>query len=74
MADHDPILPPREAATYLGFRGAQPTRSLLRLKLDRHPMPGVGTTRYGYRLSTLNRYLESLANPQSRKPRVRQSA
>lgn len=67
----DPILPPLDAARYLGFRGDDPARSLRRLNLERSPMPGTGTTRYGYRRSVLNRYLAELADPHSRRPKVR---
>lgn len=71
----DPILPPDEAAEYLGFRGKHKTRSLRRLNLERAPMPGRGrTTRYGHRLSVLNAYLDALADPQSRKPSLRHVA
>lgn len=62
----DPILPRLEAARYLGFRGKQPTRSLVRLALERTPMPGTGKTRWGYRLSVLNAYLAELARKQGR--------
>lgn len=71
-AIYDPILPQDESAEYLGFRGKYKTRSLRRLNLERAPMPGRGqTTRYGYRLSVLNAYLASLADPNSRKPPLR---
>lgn len=71
MTDYDPILPPSEAALYLGFRGQDPTRSLRRLNLARSPMPGTGTSRFGYRLSVLNAHLAALGDPRSRKPRLR---
>lgn len=67
----DPILPPLDAARYLGFRGEDPARSLRRLNLERSPMPGTGETRFGYRRSVLNQYLASLADTRSRKPKVR---
>ena len=67
----DPILPPIDAARYLGFRGEDPGRSIRRLNLERAPMPGTGETRYGYRRSILNKYLADLANTRSRRPMVR---
>lgn len=62
----DPILPPMDAARYLGFRGDDPTRSLRRLKLKRSPLPGTGSSRHGYRRSVLNQYLTDLENTRSR--------
>lgn len=71
----DPILPPIDAARYLGFRGKDPGRSLRRLNLRRDPMPGTGEdARMGYRRSTLNAYLASLADPQSRAPKLRKAS
>lgn len=68
----DPIYPPLDAARYLGFRGEDPTRSLLRLNLKRDPMPGTGqNVRHGYRRSTLNAYLATLADPKSRTHKLR---
>lgn len=67
----DPILPPMHAARYLGFRGEDPARSLRRLLLKRSPMPGTGTSRYGYRRSVLNKYLADLEDTSSRRPKVR---
>lgn len=68
----DPILPMKDAAIYLGFRGANPQRSLYRLvekgHLQRSPMPGTGAEpRFGIRRSVLNEYLAALANPRARK-------
>jgi hypothetical protein len=70
MADFDPIYPPSKAAEYLGVS----TRTLRRLSVTKHPMPGTGRSRVGYRLSALNEYLARIADPKSRTPRVRQSA
>lgn len=64
---YDPMFAPKKAAEYLGIS----PRSLRRLNIDRHPMPGTGDSRHGYRLSALNTYLASLANARSRRPRVR---
>lgn len=69
MSDFDPIYTPKKAAEYLSIT----TRTLRKLAIDRHPMPGTGS-RFGYRLSALNSYLARIADPQSRAPRVRQSA
>lgn len=65
---YDPILPLRESANYLGFRGKDPVKSLRRLKLERHAMPGTGRERprFGHRLSDLNAYLAQLNDPASR--------
>ena len=74
---YDPVLPLRESAEYVGFRGKDPVKSLRRLNLERTPIPGTGKMRqrFGHRLSVLNSYLESLRNPQSRvHTRTRQSA
>ena len=68
---HDPILPPGDAARYLGFRGKNVQRSIARLGLKRDPMPGIGTTRFGYRLSTLNAYMAAIADPASRVRRAK---
>lgn len=64
----DPLLPLKESAHYLGFRGKDPVKSLRRLNIERHPMPGTGLARprFGHRLSTLNAYLDSLADAHSR--------
>lgn len=67
---HDPIYPPKKAAEYLGCS----TRTLRRLNVERHPMPGTGVSRFGYRLSALNAYLAQLADVRSRKPRTRRMA
>lgn len=65
---YDPILPLKESANYLGFRGKDPVKSLRRLKLERQPMPGTGheRPRFGHRLSALNAYLSKLSEPSSR--------
>lgn len=52
----DPIFPPKKAAEYLG----RATRTLRKLPLQRDPLPGTGLE-WGYRRSTLNRYLFDLA-------------
>jgi hypothetical protein len=67
----DPILPMKDAAEYLGFRGKQPQRSLYRLvdagKITRAQMPGTGAEpRFGVRRSELNRYLKALNDPKAR--------
>lgn len=65
---YDPIFPRKKAAEYLG----RSPKTLDRLKLDRDPLPGTSATpEMGYRLSTLNRYLASLADPRSRTTKVR---
>lgn len=69
---YDPVLPQKEAANYLGFRGADPTRSLRRLRLERTQIPGRGRPRFGYRLSVLNAYLELLQDPRARTPLLRE--
>lgn len=71
----DPILPPKDAAVYLGFRGEDPTRSLRRLRIKRSPLPGTGKKkeRYGYRRSVLNQYLAELEDLRSRRPKARAS-
>lgn len=69
MADFDPIYPPKKAAEYLGVS----TRTLRRLTVARHPMPGTGR-RHGYRLSALNAYLARIADPKARSPRARMTA
>lgn len=56
----DPILRPQQAAAYLDSS----PRTLLRLGLERAPMPGRAGIRWGYRRSTLNKYLEELAQSQ----------
>lgn len=72
LLTYDPTLPQKRAAEYLGVSA----RTLRALNLERTPVPGTGTKRpgFGYKLSTLNAYRESLAAPQSRKPRLRASA
>ena len=64
----DPVLPLKESAQYLGFRGKDPVKSLRRLNLRRDPIPGTGRIRqrFGHRLSVLNAHLESLRDPKSR--------
>ena len=71
MAEWDPVLPPIKAGEYCGCSA----KTLERLSIERHPIPQVGTERqrWGYRLSTLNAYLDALKNPQNRKPLVRAS-
>ena len=69
MAEYDPIYPPKDAAKYLGCS----TRTLRRLSVTRHPMPGTGN-RFGYRLSALNAYLAQLASPSARAPKVRKAS
>lgn len=59
----DPILSPTKAAEYLG----RARRTLNRLKLQRSPMPGTGQG-WGYRRSTLNRYMHDLETSRSRIP------
>lgn len=71
----DPILPMKDAGTYLGFRGKHPERSVYRLNLERAPMPGTGVEpRFGIRRSVLNAYLAALADTKSRTPKVRRTA
>jgi hypothetical protein len=67
----DPTLPQKQAAAYLGCS----TRQLRRLTLERTPIPSTGTKRlaFGYRLSTLNRYRDSLSDPASRSSKVKAS-
>ncbi|MDB4893578.1 MAG: hypothetical protein JWL61_5433 [Gemmatimonadetes bacterium] len=68
MYAYNPIFPRKKAAEYLGRSG----KTLDRLELKRDPMPGTGkTVEMGYRLSTLNAYLASLADPKSRTKKVR---
>lgn len=65
---YDPIFTRKKAAEYLGRSG----KTLDRLNLERHPLPGTSKTpEMGYRLSVLNGYLASLANPRSRTKKVR---
>lgn len=65
---YDPIFPRKKAAEYLGRSG----KTLDRLNLHRDPMPGTSSTpEMGYRLSTLNTFLASLADPKSRTKKVR---
>lgn len=66
---YDPTLPQKRAAEYLGIS----PRTLRDLNLERTPVPGTGTKRpaFGYKLSTLNAYRASLADPRSRKPKLR---
>lgn len=65
---YDPVLPLKESAEYLGFRGKNPVKSLRRLNLERHPIPGTGRIRprFGHKLSVLNACLASIADPKSR--------
>lgn len=67
-ASYDPVLPLRESANYLGFRGKDPVKSLRRLNLERTPIPGTGRQRpkFGHKLSTLNAYRDSLSDPKAR--------
>lgn len=59
----DPILSPKAAAGYLGIA----SRTLRALKLKRDPMPSTrGEGGWGYRRSTLNRYLRQIAAAKSR--------
>lgn len=69
MAEYDPIYPPKKAAEYLG----RSTRTLRRLNIARHPMPGTGVS-FGYRLSALNAYLDQLASPKARAAKVRKAS
>jgi hypothetical protein len=60
---YDPLLSRKRAAEYMG----RSPKTLDRLKLARHPMPGTALVpEMGYRLSTLNAYLASLTDPKSR--------
>lgn len=59
----DPILAPSRAADYLG----RSRRTLNKLHLRRSPMPGLGN-KWGYRRSTLNRYLAELDASRSHIP------
>jgi hypothetical protein len=65
---YDPVLPLKESANYLGFRGKDPVKSLRRLNLARTPIPGTGKRRprMGHRLSVLNAHLDAIGNPKSR--------
>lgn len=69
MAEWDPVLPPEKAGEYCGCSA----KTLERMNVARHPIPQTGITRqrWGYRLSTLNTFLESIANVDSRRPVVR---
>lgn len=68
---YDPIFPRKKAAEYLG----RSPRTLDRLELARDPLPGTAAVpEMGYRLSTLNRYLESLKDPKSRTRKLRKGA
>ena len=68
---NDPTFPPKKAAEYLGCS----TRTLRKLELTRTPLPSTGKLRpgFGYLLSTLNAYRESLQDPRSRTAKVRAS-
>jgi len=64
----NPIFTRKKAAEYLGRSG----KTLDRLNLKRDPLPSTGANvEMGYRLSTLNAYLASLANPKSRTKKLR---
>lgn len=68
---YDPIFPRKKAAEYLG----RSAKTLDRLNLKRDPMPGTSDTpEMGYRLSTLNAYLASLADPKSRTKKLRRAS
>ena len=68
LFEYNPIFTRKKAAEYLGRSG----KTLDRLNLERHPLPGTSKTpEMGYRLSTLNAYLASLTNPRSRTKKVR---
>jgi hypothetical protein len=68
MAEYDPILPPAKAAEYCGCS----IKTLERFEIERHPIPTTGAerSRWGYRLSVLNAFLATLADPKARKPLV----
>lgn len=69
LFEYNPILSRQKAAEYLG----RSPKTLDRLHLERQPLPGSGRVRVemGYRLSVLNAYLASLADPRSRTTKVR---
>lgn len=69
MADWDPVLPPEKAGEYCGCSA----KTLERMNVARHPIPQTGKSRqrWGYRLSTLNAFLDTLNNVDSRKSLVR---
>lgn len=62
---YDPILRPTAAAEYVGHKHP---RTLVRLGVERTPIPGTGRTRplFGYRLSTLNALVAAWADPKAR--------
>src|ERR1043166_8554943 len=59
MAEWNPVLRPREADEYCGCSA----KTLERLQVERHPIPQTGNVRqrWGYRLSTLNAFLDLLS-------------
>ena len=69
MAEWDPVLPPGEAGKYCGCSA----KTLERLQVERHPIPQTGNARqrWGYRLSVLNKLLDSINDPDTRKPLLR---
>lgn len=71
--EYDPVLPPKEAALYIGRKHP---KTLIRLNVERTQLPGTGTKRpaFGYRLSVLNRLLDEIADPKCRKHAARKSA
>lgn len=71
--EYDPILVPKDAAKYVGHKHP---RTLVRLAVERAPIPGTGTARprFGYRLSVLNALLASWADPKARKHTAKRSA
>jgi hypothetical protein len=68
---YDPVMPLKESAEYLGFRGNDPVKSLRRLNLERTLIAGTGQRRpkFGHRLSVLNAHLAAIADPKSREHR-----
>jgi hypothetical protein len=71
---YDPLLSADDAAKYLG---GVSRRTLRRFDIQRVPIPGRGSnvrTRWGYRLSALNAFLERANDPKSRKPLVRKAS
>jgi hypothetical protein len=68
---YDPTLTQKQAAAYLGCS----TRQIRRMNLKRTAIPSTGQKRpsFGYLLSTLNAYRDSLEDPSSRAAKVRAS-